>query len=521
MTKALPVRSSTVAEDRRDVDRLHVDIGQAGPPRTRRAARSRLADRDRRVSDRGADARSCSMAASPEVAHQSHAVGVIPDVDARAPGRVTRRMLREHRHGSGRSSGPGRTRPSSASSSDKGSAPPSPTSKRARSSTTWALANATNASDGSMPTTDAGSASRRTVRHRTGAAADVDPAPTSGAVESTDEHVGDGPTPAPDIRFIAVAALPDAPWSRARVYGDRTGSTGAAVQAGSAGPTATIPAPMSDRPRYYLTTAIAYANTKPGVHTLYEVIGADVIARWHRMKGDDTRFLTGTDEHSINIAQAAVDEGRPAREFVDEKVELFKMAEDALALSPGPLHPDDRPRSRSRSAGDGPPGVCQRRHLHGHVRGLVLPERGLPQRDRRRRDRARDDLPQPSRRPAPVADRAQLVLPAVRLPGAPGAPLRRPSGLRRARVPAQRDARLHPGRARGLLDLARAHARRLGHPVPDRRERRDLAARGRLVGPGSRQDLRLVRRADQLHHRCGLPRRHRRRSRAGGRPICT
>ncbi len=91
---------------------------------------------------------------------------------------------------------------------------------------------------------------------------------------------------------------------------------------------------MPDRPRFYLTTAIAYANNKPGLHTLYEVIGADVIARWHRMKGDDTRFLTGTDEHSINIAQAAVDEGRPAREFVDEKVVFFKEAEDALAISP-------------------------------------------------------------------------------------------------------------------------------------------------------------------------------------------
>jgi methionyl-tRNA synthetase len=91
---------------------------------------------------------------------------------------------------------------------------------------------------------------------------------------------------------------------------------------------------MDSRPRYYLTTAIAYANSKPGVHTLYEVIGADVIARWHRMKGDDTRFLTGTDEHSINIAQAAVDEGRPAREFVDEKVALFKEAEDALGIAP-------------------------------------------------------------------------------------------------------------------------------------------------------------------------------------------
>jgi methionyl-tRNA synthetase len=91
---------------------------------------------------------------------------------------------------------------------------------------------------------------------------------------------------------------------------------------------------MTDRPRYYLTTAIAYANNKPGVHTLYEVIGADVIARWHRMKGDDTRFLTGTDEHSINIAQSALDEGRSPRAFVDEKVGFFKEAEDALAISP-------------------------------------------------------------------------------------------------------------------------------------------------------------------------------------------
>jgi methionyl-tRNA synthetase len=91
---------------------------------------------------------------------------------------------------------------------------------------------------------------------------------------------------------------------------------------------------MVDRPRYYLTTSIAYANNKPGLHTLYEVIGADAIARWHRMLGDGTRFLTGTDEHSINIAQAAVDEGRPTQEFVDEKVGLFKAAEAALGIAP-------------------------------------------------------------------------------------------------------------------------------------------------------------------------------------------
>jgi methionyl-tRNA synthetase len=88
------------------------------------------------------------------------------------------------------------------------------------------------------------------------------------------------------------------------------------------------------RPRFYLTTSIAYANNKPGLHTLYEVIAADVIARWHRMAGDDTRFLTGTDEHSINIVQSALDEGRTPRAFVDEKVGYFKGAEAALGISP-------------------------------------------------------------------------------------------------------------------------------------------------------------------------------------------
>ena len=86
---------------------------------------------------------------------------------------------------------------------------------------------------------------------------------------------------------------------------------------------------MSDRPRFYLTTAIAYANNAPGLHTVYEVIGADVIARWHRMRGDETRFLTGTDEHSVNIAQTAEAQGVTPRAFVDEKVALFRTAEDA------------------------------------------------------------------------------------------------------------------------------------------------------------------------------------------------
>ncbi|MEO7118104.1 MAG: methionine--tRNA ligase [Candidatus Limnocylindrales bacterium] len=90
---------------------------------------------------------------------------------------------------------------------------------------------------------------------------------------------------------------------------------------------------MDERRRYYLTTSIAYANNRPGLHTLYEVIGADAIARWHRMAGDDTRFLTGTDEYSVNIATTAGEQGKDPKAFVDEMVALFRTAEAALGIA--------------------------------------------------------------------------------------------------------------------------------------------------------------------------------------------
>jgi methionyl-tRNA synthetase len=91
---------------------------------------------------------------------------------------------------------------------------------------------------------------------------------------------------------------------------------------------------MPDRQRFYLTTSIPYANNRPGVHTLYEVIAADVIARWHRMLGHETRFLTGTDEHSLNIPVRAAELGKSTREFVDEMAALFHEAESELLITP-------------------------------------------------------------------------------------------------------------------------------------------------------------------------------------------
>ncbi len=91
---------------------------------------------------------------------------------------------------------------------------------------------------------------------------------------------------------------------------------------------------MTRLARYYVTTSIAYANNRPGLHTLYEVIGADAVARWYRMNGVPTRFLTGTDEHSLNIPVRAEEQGKSPREFVDEIAAIFQKAEADLLITP-------------------------------------------------------------------------------------------------------------------------------------------------------------------------------------------
>src|SRR5438046_9425564 len=74
---------------------------------------------------------------------------------------------------------------------------------------------------------------------------------------------------------------------------------------------------MSDKPRYYITTAIAYPNGAPHIGYGYEIITTDAIARFKRLDGYDVFFLTGTDEHGIKIAQTAAKEGTPPKQPVD------------------------------------------------------------------------------------------------------------------------------------------------------------------------------------------------------------
>jgi deoxyxylulose-5-phosphate synthase len=69
--------------------------------------------------------------------------------------------------------------------------------------------------------------------------------------------------------------------------------------------------------KYYITTAIAYASTKPHFGNTYEVIMTDAVARYKRLRGYDVFFCTGTDEHGQKIELKAADAGITPKEYVD------------------------------------------------------------------------------------------------------------------------------------------------------------------------------------------------------------
>jgi len=76
-------------------------------------------------------------------------------------------------------------------------------------------------------------------------------------------------------------------------------------------------------PKFYLTTAIDYSNGEPHLGHALEKIGADCIARYHRLRGDDVHFLMGMDEHSQSVIQAAARAGVTPQAWVDRMAVSF------------------------------------------------------------------------------------------------------------------------------------------------------------------------------------------------------
>jgi methionyl-tRNA synthetase len=85
--------------------------------------------------------------------------------------------------------------------------------------------------------------------------------------------------------------------------------------------------------KFYLTTAIDYVNDRPHVGHAYEKIAADAIVRYKRLSGFDTRFLMGTDEHSVNVERAARAQGLEPLAYCDRMADVFRRVWKRLDIS--------------------------------------------------------------------------------------------------------------------------------------------------------------------------------------------
>jgi len=119
---------------------------------------------------------------------------------------------------------------------------------------------------------------------------------------------------------------------------------------------------MADKPRYYLTTAIAYPNGPPHIGHAYEAIATDAIARFMRLDGYDVYFLTGTDEHGIKMLQTAGKEKITPRDLVERNVPRFKAMVERLECSN-----DDFIRTTEERHHNASIGIWERMEANGDI----------------------------------------------------------------------------------------------------------------------------------------------------------
>ncbi len=90
---------------------------------------------------------------------------------------------------------------------------------------------------------------------------------------------------------------------------------------------------MTDRPRWFQTTAIDYPNSRPHIGTAFEKLGADVQARYRRMEGYDVFFLMGNDENTVKVSKRAAELGQDTQAYCDDMARQFREVWDALDIS--------------------------------------------------------------------------------------------------------------------------------------------------------------------------------------------
>ena len=219
--------------------------------------------------------------------------------------------------------------------------------------------------------------------------------------------------------------------------------------------------------KYFLTSAIDYANGDPHLGHAFEKIGADAIARYHRLIGDDVHFLIGMDEHGQKVAQTAAERKVSPQELVDAVAESTEQMWGLLGISYDQfIRTTDAAHKAGVKADRADLRELARRLLREGLRRVVLRRlRGVQagRRDRRRKVR-----------PAPDADArvgrgAQLVLPAERV-RRPAEEARGERGFPAAEVAPQRDPFTHRAGPRGHLGQPQPVL--VGRSLPAERNRR-------------------------------------------------
>ena len=99
---------------------------------------------------------------------------------------------------------------------------------------------------------------------------------------------------------------------------------------------------MTEAPKkFYLTTPIYYVNARPHIGHAYSTIAADVLARRHRLLGEEVFFLTGTDEHGQKVQRSAAAAGVPPQQFTDEVSASFRALWQRMGILDDSLSKDD------------------------------------------------------------------------------------------------------------------------------------------------------------------------------------
>ena len=217
---------------------------------------------------------------------------------------------------------------------------------------------------------------------------------------------------------------------------------------------------MSDK-TFYLTTPIYYVNARPHIGHAYSTIAADVIARRHRLLGDDTFFLTGTDEHGQKVQRSAAAAGIPPQQFADQVSKSFEDLWKRMGITN-----DDYIRTTERHATSAASRSFSRRCYEAAASSTS------PATPAATASPTKPSSTRPSAPPAPTAaacskgHRGKLLLQPLRFPE----PLidliesrRTPHHSRRSRE--ERSAELRARRPEGPQHLA--HQLHLGHPRPE------------------------------------------------------